>query len=295
MPALSISSTIMWVASPTLQLLCVFLLWRHKLLQQFSFLASYLVFLTAKNVVLYAAFRTAGEQSWTYFWLYWVGMAMADMAKIAVLYEIFCAAFKPFAGLQDLSRVAFKWAATSILVVGLLVAGGPASTTATAKLLWIMSSINNFERIVRVMECALLLFLFMGSQHLGVSKRNRVFGFALGFGVDAFCQLVVYTMLPLTHISKTPLMAQLLPAAYCVSLTIWTVYLLQPQPQQQSLHIPVSSPLLRWNEVALALGHSGGQVAINEPEAFMPSVERMVEQVMQKELTVDRRAQRYVV
>ena len=31
---------------------------------------------------------------------------MADLFMIAVLYEVFCAAFKPFVGLQDLAKVA---------------------------------------------------------------------------------------------------------------------------------------------------------------------------------------------
>jgi len=105
----------------------------------------------------------------------------------------------------------------------------------------------------------------------------------------------VYSALANSHISKMPMLAQLLPMVYYLSLLIWVGYLLQPEPARESMHIPVTSPLLRWNEVALALGHSGGRVAVNMPaEPFMPSVERMVEQVMQKEMLVERRQQRVV-
>jgi hypothetical protein len=128
---------------------------------------------------------------------------------------------------------------------------------------------------------------------LGVAKRNRVFGFALGFGVDAFFQLLVYTAAAHAHVSSLPVFARLLPTVYYVSLLIWAGYLLQPEPVHESLHIPLTSPLLRWNEVALAMGHTGGKVALNEAEPFMPSVERMVEQVMQKEF-VDRRQPRVI-
>ena len=294
MPALSLQSILIWATAPVLELLCVYILYRRKLLPQFKFFASFLAYQALKNIVLFVLYHYSSEQSWTYYASYWVGTALADMFKIAVLYEIFCAAFKPFAGLQDLAKVVFKWAAASILVVGLLVFVSNPATQPNLKLYWLFVGVNSFERIVRVMECALLIFLFMGSQHLGVSKKNRVFGLALGFGIDAFFQLLVFSALAQAHISKMPGLAQLLPMVYYASLLIWLAYLVQPERQPQTAHIPLDSPLLRWNEVALALGHNS-RLAINgAPEPFMPTVERMVEQVMQKEMLVDQRQPRVV-
>ena len=292
MPAFSLTSTLIWVAGPILQLCCVFFLYRRKLLNQFRFLASFLLFQTLNNVLRFVCFRYFGPQSWTYYAVYWVGTAMVDMFTIAVLYEIFCAAFKPFAGLQDLAKVVFKWAAGCVVFICLMVlVSTPASQP--LKLNWLIVGVMSFERIVRIMECALLMFLFIGSQHLGVSKRNRVFGFALGLGLDAFFQLLLFSAAANTHISKLPSISRLFPIIYVVSLAILVGYLVQPEPAKESIHIPITSPLLRWNEVALALGHSGGKVAVNMPaEPFMPSVERMVEQVMQKEMFVERRQQR---
>jgi hypothetical protein len=295
MPALSFQAMFIWATAPVLELLCVYVMFRRKLLSQFKFFASFLVYQALKNGVLFLCYHYSSEQSWVYYSSYWVGTAMADMFKIAVLYEIFCAAFRPFAGLQDLAKVVFKWAAASILVVGLLVFVSNPATQSSVRLYWLFLSVTSFERVVRVMECALLIFLFMGSQHLGVSKKNRVFGFALGFGIDAFFQLLVFSALATSHISKMPFLAQLLPMVYFLSLLIWVGYLVQPERAREALHIPVTSPLLRWNEVALALGHTGGKVALNsDAEPFMPSVERMVEQVMQKEMITDRRQPRMV-
>src|SRR5919201_1679304 len=201
MPALSLQSALIWITSPILQLFCVYLLYRRNLLSQFKFLASFFVFMTVKAGVLFLCYHYSAPQSWTYFAAYWVFTAMQDMFMIAVLYEIFCAAFKPFAGLQDLAKVVFKWAAASILFVGFMVfVSAPSSQP--LKFNWLIVGVNSFERIVRVMECALLMFLFMGSQHLGVSKRNRVFGFALGFGIDAFFQLIVFSAAANSHVSK---------------------------------------------------------------------------------------------
>src|SRR5205823_14401090 len=213
MPALPLSEIVLWTTGPLLQLLCVYFLYRRKLLPQFKFFASFLIFQTIKSVVLFVLFRNSSQESWTYYAGYWVFAAMADMFKIAVLYEIFCAAFKPFAGLQDLAKVVFKWAAASILLVGFLVfVTTPASQP--IKFNWLIVGIYDFEKIVRLMECALLLFLFMGSQHLGMSRKNRVFGFALGFGIDAFFQLIVYSAAATSHVSKLHMWGQLPPVVY---------------------------------------------------------------------------------
>ncbi len=291
--ALSLQSELIWIASPILQLLCVFLLFKRKLLPQFKFLASFFVFITIKAGILFLCYHYSSPQSWTYYSAYWVATAMQDVFMIAVLYELFCAAFKPFAGLQDLAKVVFKWAAASIFFIGFLVFASMPSSQGM-KFNWLILGVYDFERIVRVMECALLMFLFIGSNHLGVSKKNRVFGFALGFGVDAFFQLVVYSAMVTSHVSGLHRLGEILPVVYFASLLIWVAYLVQPERQRESVHIPLDSPLLRWNEVALALGHST-KLAINgTPEPFMPTVERMVEQVMQKEMLVDQRPARLV-
>ena len=292
MPGLTLQSALIWLSCPILQLFCVYLLYQRKLLRQFTFFASYLLFLTLLDGTRFFCYRQFGLSTWTYYSVYWVGTALANIAAIAVLYEIFCTAFKPFAGLQDLAKIVFKWAGGSILFVGIVVFISSPASSAGAPHHWLAASVHDFERIVGVLQCALLIFLFIGSQHLGLSMRNRVFGFALGFGFDAFCTILLYTALSSSHLSKIPLWSQLLPMAYSASLLIWVGYLLKPEPSRESIHIPVTSPLLRWNEIALQLGHSGGKVALLNPEPFMPQVERMVEQVMQKEI-VERRQPRY--
>jgi hypothetical protein len=287
---LTFQAALIWLSCPILQLFCVYLLYRRKLLKQFVFFTSYLLLLTLLNAVRFVCYRKFGFSSWAYYSVYWIGTASADLAVLPVLYEIFCAAFKPFMGLQDLAKIVFKWAAGSILLIGLVVFISSRASTGRSPHYWLSAGVYDFERIVGVMECALLIFLAVGSQHFGLSRKNLVFGFALGFGLDALSMLVTYISLMFSHMSKIPFWSQFLSYGYYASLLIWVGYLLMPEPSRESVHIPVTSPLLRWNEVALQLGHSGGKVALLNPEPFMPRVERMVEQVMQKEIVERRRA-----
>ena len=96
MPGLSLQAALIWFSCPILQLLCVYLLYRRKLLRQFVFFASYLLLLTLLNGVRFFCYRKFGLSSWTYYSVHWVGTAVANIAVIAVLYEIFCAAFKVY-------------------------------------------------------------------------------------------------------------------------------------------------------------------------------------------------------
>ncbi|HKR32187.1 MAG TPA: hypothetical protein VJT08_17025 [Terriglobales bacterium] len=290
MPGLTFQAIVIWSSCPILQLLCVYLLYRRKLLKQFAFLASYLLFLTLLNAIRFVCYSEFGLSSWTYYSVYWVGTALANIAAIAVLYELFCAAFRPFTGLQDLAKIVFKWAAGSILCVAFVVFISNAASAGGAPFHWLTLSIHDFERTVSLMECALLIFLFVGSQHLGLSMKNRVFGFALGFGFDALWQLLVFSIL-MNRVTKIPLGSELLPVGYYVSLLIWMVYLAKPEPSRESVHIPLTSPLLRWNEIALQMGHTGGKLAVLNPEPFMPQVERLVERVLTREFVERRRAQ----
>ena len=289
MPGLTLQAVLIWFSCPILQLLCVYLLYRRKLLKQFAFFASYLVFVTLLNGARFFCYRQFGFSSWAYYSVYWIGTALANMLVVAVLYELFCVAFKPFAGLQDLAKIVFKWAAGALLFIGLVVfLSQPSAPGAPHS--WLASGIHDSERIVSVMEVALLIFLFVGSQQIGLTMKTRVFGFALGFGFSAICSLLIYLALLGSHKSKIPLWEQLLSEAYYLSLLIWVGYLLKPEAAAQAIHIPVTSPLLRWNEVAQQLGHSGGKVALFSPEPFLPQSERMVDRVLKEEFVERRRA-----
>jgi len=50
--------------------------------------------------------------------------------------------------------------------------------------------------------------------------------------------------------------------------------------------LPVSSTILRWNEIACALGHTGTQVAVQQPASgfFLSDVEKVVEDVLTRNM-----------
>ena len=291
MPGLTLQSILIWLSCPILQLLCVYLLYRRKLLKRFTFFASYLIFVTLLNGIRFFCYRQFGFSSLTYYSVYWIGTALANVILIAVLYEFFCEAFRPLPGLQDLVKIAFKWAVGAMGLIGMVVFISWTTSRGPVPYSWLASGILDFERVVSVMEVALLIFIFVGSQQLGLTMKTRVFGFALGFGFSAICDLLIYLAFMTAHKSKIPLWEQLLTEDYYVSLLIWVGYLLKRESVSDAVQtIPVTSPLLRWNTIAQQLGHSGGKVAVSIPEPFLPQSQRMVSQVLKHEFVERRRA-----
>ena len=65
-----------------------------------------------------------------------------------------------------------------------------------------------------------------------------------------------------------------------------TTYSILPEPARKPILIPASSTIYRWNEIASALGHTGTQVALQQPanEYFLSDVERLVERALARNM-----------
>src|SRR5690349_22592376 len=169
MPSIKVVFHAFYLLSIGLQLLCVLLLFRRKLQSQYPFFFSYLVFSALGGIIAnYMWYR--GGSTGPYFFVYWVLTALVDLGAFAVFYELFCAAFKPFAGLRDMAQVVFRWAALALLLVGVVVF----CSSALPSFQRVTLIVVNMERAICVMQCGMLLFLLMGSSYLGLSKKNIV-------------------------------------------------------------------------------------------------------------------------
>ena len=71
-----------------------------------------------------------------------------------------------------------------------------------------------------------------------------------------------------------------------MSLGIWIAYCALPEAVRKPVMMPASSTIFRWNEIASALGHTGTQIAVQQPanSFFLTDVEKVVEKVLTKNL-----------
>ena len=68
-------------------------------------------------------------------------------------------------------------------------------------------------------------------------------------------------------------------------LVMWVAYFRNPEPARSTAALPIAAPLIRWNEVALALRDANAQVAPTPAVAsgtFLSDVENVVDRVLIK-------------
>jgi hypothetical protein len=114
---------------------------------------------------------------------------------------------------------------------------------------------------------------------LRLSVRDMAFGISLGFGLMSTNDFVIASFLSRNHSLTEPLQF-VGESLILVVLGIWIAYAALPEPARQPLVMPVNSTILRWNEIASALGHTGTQVAVQPAGGFvLTDVERVAERM----------------
>jgi hypothetical protein len=140
-------------------------------------------------------------------------------------------------------------------------------------------------RSVSLLELCLLAFLCLSMNALRLSVRDMAFGISLGFGVLATNDFVTMALIS-RYTSLTAPMQFVYETVILLSLATWTIYCTLPEPARKPVLVPVNSTIYRWNEIASALGHTGTQVAVQQPanSFFLTDVENVVEKVLSRNL-----------
>lgn len=223
----------------------------------------------------------ADAQSLAYVCCYWSSYIAGAVTIFFIIQEIFKELTRPILGLQRVGLIAFRWiAAASILIVlgavilPLHIKGAVMSSVAV-----------QIMRCASVMELCLLTFLGFTIHSMGRSFRSPLFGVGLGLGMQAFAELVCSGMIAREQSLYSPANC-FLEAVTLLAFLVWSTYFLLPEPvaEKHPATLPVTSPLIRWNEIAKALGHSTPHVAIGQPAQafFLQDVEKVVDKILTK-------------
>jgi len=255
----------LWFTAPVLQTAIVVILWRRRLQRAFPFFFSYTALQVLNFAALFAVMTRAPKH---YFHAYWTLEGLNVIAGFAVIYEIFSHAFEPYKGLRDLGNVLYRW----VIVVMFLVSGVFAATSPGGDAQRIVAWVILLERVVRVMQCGLLLFVFLLCSRLGLTWRHYVVGLALGFGAFSSIELTLLTIRTQVGNASLDYVVNLAKAvSYNLAVMIWLGYLASPQPSRRKVEIQPQPD--RWDYALLTLLHPN-------PPAFIASMEQAVERVL---------------
>jgi len=234
-----------------------------------------------ENHFLSVSVRT---QTLTYVYSYWILYAVGAIAIFFALQEIFTAVMEPVPGLQRLGLIVFRWVSVASVVIMLGMTTFPSLKHGTNDV-FLATVTTQIIRCVAILEICLLAYLALSVHSLGRSFRGRVFGIGLGFGLEAAAGLVCSLMITKGG-SIWSFANMFLEFASIATLLIWTTYFLLPEPAEERgpITLPVTSPLLRWNDIASALGQRPAHVALGATSSafFLQDVEQVVDRFLTK-------------
>ena len=280
-PAMSVMSVAEFLLWATLGVL----FWRKKLGRRFPAMGTYLALHVVSTPFLLAVLYIQ-EQPWgrgcfaVYFFAYWIIYIASATLLFLICIEIFRAALSPFPGLMKVGIVVFRWT----ILVSLIVTFSTGSFLHRGAF-FLATAAYGLMRSVSILELCLLAFLCLSMNALHLTIRDIPFGMALGFGLMSANNFVLASL----STAHSPLSGPLqltYESLILVSLGVWLVYYALPEPVRKPMVMPANSTIYRWNEIASALGHTGTQVAVQQPanSFFLTDVEKVVEKVLTRNL-----------
>ncbi|MGA3373128.1 MAG: hypothetical protein ABSC48_15335 [Terracidiphilus sp.] len=274
--------SLMAVAEFALWTVFAFLFWTRKLHRRFPAMGSYLALhVAAMPALLFLFYGQArhwynGYSFDLYFYVYWSVYIVSAVLLFFVCIEVFRSALVPFSGLQRLGTVAFRWAAlvSTFLSLSTLSSEHPSIFLIPAISLRLMRSVS-------ILELCLLAFLCLSMNALRLPVRGMTFGISLGFGLMSASDFILASFWS-RNTSLTDPLQFVYESLILLSLGIWVGYTALPEPARQPVMIPAKSILFRWNEIATVLGHTGTQVAVQQPASgfSLSDVEKAVAEAM---------------
>lgn len=176
-----------------------------------------------------------------YFYFFWISNVISVALGFAVIREVFLNVLDGFHSIQRLANLLFAFVVFMLVVMAVFT--GVASSR--HEVLQVQMAIISFERAVRFVQLGLVMFLFSFTRVLGLPWKHYLFGIALGFGIFAMVNLVIFGVRSQMGTVVDSVIGYLTPTAYLVATITWTVYLAMPAPQ--ALRELPRHDLARWD------------------------------------------------
>jgi hypothetical protein len=215
----------LWIAPHLLLGVVAVLLFKRRLHTSFPVFVLYAWYEIAEFLLLFTIAVTGLDKGAGYVRAYLVTLTLSTALRFGVIQEIFNNVFHEHGRVDALARVSLRWT-TGFLIVGAVMcaifASGQTSDSLIAGAAWL-------GRGVAIIQCGLVLFLFLFSGLFGLSLQSYVFGIALGFGILSSVELANWAM-HIGDLSESMARAlNLLPTGgYHVAVLIWLGYLIAP-------------------------------------------------------------------
>src|SRR5271167_4649977 len=215
----------LWVAPKVLLAVLAWLMFRRSLHRQFPMFFLYTAFEILQFGVLFPISQSHAHFGGGYERVFSAGIAVSSALRFGVIYEVFRQLFRNYPALAETGRMFFQGVTIFLLLAGI----GLAVLMPAKSINLLMLATQTLDRTVSLLQCGLLLSLFIFSRYFALSLRSQAFGIALGLGTYASVQLATSAVLLYVGSTSNPFPNFLTMATYHCCVLIWMFYLLQPE------------------------------------------------------------------
>ena len=243
----------LWLAPRVFLLVIAAVMVRRKLYREFPIFFAYTLWEATIGLVFFALDHNSRVSGLQYWQAYWVCSIVSIALRFGLIWEIFSRVFQPYLALWEVGKLVFRWAAVVLLLVAVAVAVYSPSQQG----FWILSGLYVVDRAISIVQCGLLLFLFLFSSYFGLSWRSYIFGIATGLGIYATVQLVTSSI----FLQGSPMALNdaftfgTMTTFHCCAL-IWFFYLVSKEPVRRQVGEMPANDLEVWDRELARLLHS---------------------------------------
>jgi hypothetical protein len=244
----------LWVAPDILQLVLCFFLWKRGLIRDFPAFFAFALVTGIGELVMYAADLLPFISPTGYWYVVWATEIVASVLKFAVIGEIFSKVLSDYASVAELGKILIQWVGAIFVLGAVLVA----SYAPKGQFVPITTGADLLLQSIFLVECGVLVFVFLFTSYFHLHWPKQVFGVALGLSTSACVYLATWGLINNAGLPapKRALLALFNRVAFHFEVFVWFYYLLVPQ--QVPVQIPAPLPensLALWNRELERLLH----------------------------------------
>lgn len=198
------------------------------------------------ELVLYAADLLPFIPAAAYWHMASAEAILEGVLKFCVMGEIFFKLFGAYASVARLGRILIQWfGAILVFAAALAAAYAPKGPVAAISLRHFL-----LEQSIFLIECGVLVFIFLFSSYFHFQWPRHLFGIALGLSISACVHLATLGLITneTLPLFKRDFLVFLHGAAFHLAVLVWFFYLLVPEKVQAQTPAPLpENNLALWN------------------------------------------------
>lgn len=214
----------LWVAPNVYLFVLGLFIWRRGLNRQIPAFVAFALISSPGQLSVYLADVVPFVSPGAFWRIDWVSLSLEALLKFFIIGEVFSRVFSPYPSVSKVGKYLLSTVGALLVLIAALVAGLSRGDS-TFRLI---SGAHLLELTVFMVQCGLIVFLFLFAGYFRMPWDRISFGILLGFGVAACVHLATWATMTNLELSihQRTLLDFLNMATFHVTVLIWYYYLL---------------------------------------------------------------------